>query len=300
MRNRTDLIKYKNLLNTYIDSEEYSVESILNQIQEYLSNNKDSRTDIEQKIDFVKYLFSLESCYLKIYSNDKFFGEILDQNVLIIFNSQGDIWCLINIEGRWNELDLINLEMKEFNISKIRKVYKKLIITTPIDNSKNLLTHLDDLIHLFLFDNQINELADIIDILNIIGKDIFKHIFEIYDDYRNTKEFNVLQEKLLMLKEEIGDIKLDKFKIYNEETLSYDNFKSAYDKVINTELIIDDEIKKPEMIITEIPKVVEKPEIIMKEVNMLNDVNEQKFEVRFLKRNHKIFTLNKNQIIVSN
>ena len=44
MRNRTDLVKYKNLLNTYIDSEEYSVESILNQIQEYLSNNKDSRT----------------------------------------------------------------------------------------------------------------------------------------------------------------------------------------------------------------------------------------------------------------
>ena len=300
MRNRTDLVKYKNLLNTYIDSEEYSVESILNQIQEYLSNNKDSRTDIEQKIDFVKHLFSLESCYLKIYSNDKFFGEILDQNVLIIFNSQGDIWCLVNMEGRWNELDLINLEMKEFNISKIRKVYKKLIITTPIDNSKNLLTHLDDLIHLFLFDNQISELGDIIDILNIIGKDIFKHIFEIYDDYRNTKEFNVLQEKLLMLKDEIGDIKLDKFKIYNEETLSYDNFKSSYDKVINTEPIIDDEIKKPEMIISEIPKIKDKPEVIMKEVNMLNEVNEQKFELRFLNRSNKIFTLNNNQIIVSN
>ena len=300
MRNRTDLIKYKNLLNSYIDNNIYSVDDILNQIQEYLNNNSGNRSDIEQKIDFVKHLFSLESCYLKIYPNGKFLEEILEQNVLIVFNSAGDIWCLVNMEGKWNELDLINLEMKEFNISKIRKVYKKIIITSPIDNSKNLLTYLDDLIHFFLYDNQISELADIIDILNIIGKEIFKHILEIYDDYRNTKEFDVLQEKLFLLKEEIGNIKLDKFKIYNEETLDYDNFNSKYETIKHPEPIISKDNNKPEMVISEIPKLEEKPEIIKKEINIFNSLNEQKFEVQFLKRNHKIFTLNNDEIIVTN
>ena len=116
MRNKTDLIKYCNLLNSYLDENKYSIDDVLPILQEYLVTIDINKGEVEQKIDFIKELFSKELVYLKVFERGRYIDDLFNHTILIIFNLVGDIWCLVNIDDTWNELDLLNLELKEFNI----------------------------------------------------------------------------------------------------------------------------------------------------------------------------------------
>ena len=309
MRNKTDLIKYCNLLNSYLDENKYSIEDVLPILQEYLGTIDINKNEVEQKIDFIKELFSKELVYLKVFERGKYIDDLFNHTILIIFNLVGDIWCLVNINDKWNELDLLNLEIKEFNIEKIKRVYKKLLFTVPVDNYSYILSNLEDLIIEFLNDNKINLIDEIIFILKILGKESFSNIIKLYEEYKNCTNFEKLQEHLELLKKELEDIKLDKFKIYNHVTNEYENYTMKYETLKRKEIYepnLSNDSEKPMMIIEENkPDIIETEnteKIILKEkpiVKPLNMIREQIFTIKLAKVENKIITL-KNGIIIDN
>ena len=309
MRNKTDLIKYCNLLNSYLDENKYSIEDVLPILQEYLGTIDINKNEVEQKIDFIKELFSKELVYLKVFERGKYIDDLFNHTILIIFNLVGDIWCLVNIDDKWNELDLLNLEIKEFNIEKIKRVYKKLLFTIPVDNYSYILSNLEDLIIEFLNDNKINLIDEIIFILKILGKESFSNIIKLYEEYKNCTNFEKLQEYLELLKKELEDIKLDKFKIYNHVTNEYENYTMKYETLKRKEIYepnLSNDSEKPMMIIEENkPDIIETEnteKIILKEkpiVKPLNMIREQIFTIKLAKVENKIITL-KNGIIIDN
>ena len=309
MRNKTDLIKYCNLLNSYLDENKYSIEDVLPILQEYLGTIDINKNEVEQKIDFIKELFSKELVYLKVFERGKYIDDLFNHTILIIFNLVGDIWCLVNIDDKWNELDLLNLEIKEFNIEKIKRVYKKLLFTVPVDNYSYILSNLEDLIIEFLNDNKINLIDEIIFILKILGKESFSNIIKLYEEYKNCTNFEKLQEHLELLKKELEDIKLDKFKIYNHVTNEYENYTMKYETLKRKEIYepnLSNDSEKPMMIIEEnkpdiietenIEKIIPKEKPIVKPLNM---IREQIFTIKLAKVENKIITL-KNGIIIDN
>lgn len=309
MRNKTDLIKYCNLLNSYLDENKYSIDDVLPILQEYLVTIDINKGEVEQKIDFIKELFSKELVYLKVFERGRYIDDLFNHTILIIFNLVGDIWCLVNIDDTWNELDLLNLELKEFNIEKIKRVYKKLLFTIPVDNYSYILSNLEDLIIEFLNDNKINLIDEIIFILKILGKEAFSNILKLYEEYKNCTNFEKLQEYLELLKKELEDIKLDKFKIYNQDTNEYENYSMKNDTLKRKEEHthnLSNDSEKPMMIIEEnkpdINERENKENIILKEkpiVKPLNMIREQIFTIKLPKVKNKIIALKK-EIIIDN
>lgn len=309
MRNKTDLIKYCNLLNSYLDENKYSIDDVLPILQEYLVTIDINKGEVEQKIDFIKELFSKELVYLKVFERGRYIDDLFNHTILIIFNLVGDIWCLVNIDDTWNELDLLNLELKEFNIEKIKRVYKKLLFTIPVDNYSYILSNLEDLIIEFLNDNKINLIDEIIFILKILGKEAFSNILKLYEEYKNCTNFEKLQEYLELLKKELEDIKLDKFKIYNQDTNEYENYSMKNDTLKRKEEHthnLSNDSEKPMIIIEEnkpdINERENKENIILKEkpiVKPLNMIREQIFTIKLPKVKNKIIALKK-EIIIDN
>ena len=298
MRNKTDLIKYKNLLNTYLNIDKYSIDDILNLVQNYLNNLKENDSETKQKINFIKELFYEDSVYLKVYEQGVFPEDLFRNSFLIICNSVGDIWCLVNMENTWKELDLINLVLKDFNINKLKKVVKKLNFLIPIDDSSDILYYLDDLIYKLVNENHINSLDEIVFILKLIGSEIFGDIISEYGKYKKTKDFQFMQEKFKVIVDKIKKINLNKFKILNPEKLVYENYKSRHNF---NEIVKEEKLEeKPAMIITENKEPKKKVSIIPKQVEMDNEISRQIYKVNFPFIKQKRFRIGYDKIIVSN